>query len=207
MKRLLNSRYIPLIVSFFLLFVFALWITDFVRSVVVMPLLYLAWLGAIIFKSLPHAFFWAVFILAAVIIAARSFSKKEDEPTFRKRMGGSYRSPIEGWARLIKNADEGEYSRWQLAQALNRLTWEMMGYKDRPSIQQMEAILKDNDSEIPEDILDYFQAGLQPYYPKSVPRFLSRYRFRRSQTPLNLEPGRVIQFLEERFDHQTGGSL
>jgi hypothetical protein len=200
----MKSRFIPLIVSVFLTIILALWITDFVRDIIAVPLLYLIWLSSLIFKSLPDGFFWSVFILVVIILAFRSFSKTGQTRLKRKRSATAYRSPVEGWARLIKNAEEGEYSRWQLAKSLNRITWDLWGYEERPSLQEMENRLQ-TEALTPE-IQAYFLAGLQPYLPNPTSRFLARWNRRRRSTPLSLSPETVVQYLEDHFDNPMGES-
>ncbi|MFC1975667.1 hypothetical protein ACFLXQ_04655, partial [Chloroflexota bacterium] len=47
-----------------------------IRENIVTPLLYLAWIGQLIFESIPQMALWAVFLMIALIIALKSLARK-----------------------------------------------------------------------------------------------------------------------------------
>lgn len=168
-------------------------VQDFIRNLIT-PLLYVFWVGILLFRSIPQEGVWAAFVVMALLIAAVSLFKRQP---------GSRRPPppkpprqerIESWARLIRQADKETYYRWQLAQHLRKLTLEAMAHEERTSSKQIQQQLTAGRLEIPPEIEAYLQASLTSF---------NRLALSRSDAALALELGDFVSFLEDRFQDQV----
>lgn len=196
------KRFLPLIGVLGLAAILGFFIKDFVRVVIVEPLLQVFWLVSLFLQSLPQFLFWMLFVLVALIIAVRSLGrgKRVDEPV--RRQGGPPGGPVAVWSRLIQHAEAGGYSKWQLSQSLAKLSWALLGDGERLSAQQIDARIKAGQFDLPPEISAYFQAGMMPYQP--VSKLKSRLSLRKSSTPLDLNPEQVIRFLEDELNPLKG---
>jgi hypothetical protein len=108
------------------------------------------------------------------------------------------------WARLIQHAERGGYSRWQLAQSLAKLTWDIFGDGEPLTAQQIDARIKAGDLKLPPEVQAYFEASMSPYQP--MPRFRRFFLGKTSTAPLDLNPERVVNHLEDKLNPLTGDS-
>ena len=183
---------------------FGFLVRDFVREVIVQPFLYVIWFITLFLRSLPQFFFWIVFVLLALFVAARSLRgrKQVAQKVYREpaQLGG----PVAVWARLIHHAERGGYSRWQLAQSLAKLTWDIFGDGERLTAQQIDARIKAGQLKLPPEIQAYFAASMTPYQPTS--RFRRFLLGKGSATPLDLNPEQVVAHLEDKLNPLRGDS-
>ena len=194
-------RFVPLIISLALSMLLAFLIRDFVREVIVLPFLQLAWYVSLILRSFPDSLFWILFVLVALVVAVRSLFREPPEGGRVRRTGRDQGGPVTNWARLMEHAEKGGYSKWQLSQSLTKLTWEILGRERSAGIQQIEHDIQSYALDLPPEIRAYFEAGLLPYQPISA--FKRRFQ-KQTKTPLDLPPEQVIQYLEQQLDPLTG---
>jgi hypothetical protein len=189
-KRLLQSGLILLLAA-----ALAPFFVDFVREVVVIPLLYLFWLARFVFESFPQDNLWLVFLgLVSLIMLISLIDKRRSKPA-------PFLSPtpepgrVESWEALLRRAQQDDYFKWRLAQQLQRLTLAIIAHQEGETFQQARLALRQGRLELPPQLLAYFQASLQPlgYLPQHQ-RFFSR---KPTPSALNLDPHLVIHYLEE----------
>jgi len=193
-----KNRFLPLIISLALAGLLAFLVKDFVREVIIRPFLYVLWYLTLFLKSLPEFFFWGLFILIALIMAGKSLAKGSEPRKSTHEEKASQGGPVAVWARMAEHAERGGYSRWQQAQALARLTWHVLGDGERLSLYQIqERLYRDETLDLPPEIKAYFQACMLPYQP--LPRF-GRRKLEARFAPLNLDPGEVVKFLEDKLN-------
>ena len=196
-----GNRFLPLIIVLILAGFLGFLIQDFVREVIVTPFLYIFWYVTLFLKSLPEFLFWGIFILITLIIAIKSLPGPEDIIEQRRVGKRNQEGSVALWSRLIHHAEKGGYSKWQMAQLLSKLTWDILGDGERLSIQQIDKRLKAGDLDLPPEIKAYFRAGILPYYP--VSRFQHFFQARREATPLDLDPEEVVRYLERKLNPLT----
>jgi hypothetical protein len=172
------------------------------RENIVGPLVYLAWVGQLIFLSIPQIGLWAIFIFIALIIALRSLAK-ERTPRPKEPMPEAGRTKrIATWAKLIRQVDEDFYYQWQLAQALLKLTVQALANNERVERSEIRRRLEQGIIEdMPPEILAYLQAGMTSFahFSEKKPRF----GWGKHTSPLDVDPAQVIQYLEDKIEHRT----
>jgi hypothetical protein len=186
---------------------------DVTREMLVVPLLYILWLGRLLWQSLPQALLWILFLALGLYVAVKSLSVGRD----RAHRGRPVReSPVDNvgypgsvavWARRVESARHGEYYRWYLARHLGKLAQEVLAYRARLAPDQVKSnqVFKENRVDVPPEIGAYFEAGQQLTPPRRVrfPRLsglVSRLRSPAENPPLGLDPERVVWFLESQLE-------
>ncbi len=184
------------ILSFFL--------QSLMRESIVEPLLYLVWIGQLIFLSIPQVTLWALFLLIIVVVALGSLHKKEPPPPRVPPPDTGRVERIGKWTTALQRADEDFYYQWQLAQKLQRLTVEALANNERVDPYEIRQRLERGTDKIPPDILTYLQAGMTSFSHFAGNK-KSRLRFglKKQASPLDLDPEHVIQFLEDTLEHHT----
>jgi hypothetical protein len=102
---------------------------------------------------------------------------------------------------LLRQADQEDYYKWQLAQRLNRLVVAALAHDERVEAREIRRRLAAKQLDLPADIQAYLEAGMTSFSHFLGPRY--RYPWRRHTTPLDLDPERLIQFLEDNLDYYT----
>ena len=185
--------FIPLILTLLLALVLFLSVEDFLRSVLISPLLYVAWIVSLIAESLPHGVIWAGFLLIMLIIAFASLRNEKQEEYYASQLPNWNKGSVEKWANLLDNAQKDRFTKWRLANDLKRLTRRLTTNADSGESVHDQYLL-----DLPDKITAFFEAE----QPTRVPfrKWLSQYRNDELDSPLDLDPEIVIQYLEEQLN-------
>ena len=192
------SRFTPLVIIIVASGILSFWVRDFVREVIVQPLLLIMWYTSLVLGSFPDTFFWVLFILAFTILALRSLARGLPRERQRRQEGFALGGPVSTWSRLVHHSSDGGYSQWQLSQSLCKLTWQLLQDERSKSMRHIEDGLRTQKLDLPADIQAYFEAGLLPYQPMSK---MKRRLGLESDTPtLDLDPALVVDYIEASVD-------
>jgi hypothetical protein len=202
-----KSRFIPLLVVLLLTGLFVLFVHDFARQVIVLPLAYAGWVALLLLRSIPQWAFWMILILVALIIAGKSLSggpsKRAEAPAWSVRNHG----PTASWLLLLEQAESQEFSRWRLSRDLGRLAWAILNLDDSSESfdrQRFKERLLQPELNAPHETAAYFLIGIAPFQSSRRPWL---WRWRKaidSPTPLELHPSRVVSYLENQLHAFTG---
>ena len=161
------------------------------------PLLYVFWIGLLLFRSIPQEIIWGAFVFIALLIAVVSLSQKQ---SWSRRLPVPQVSPperIESWAKLIRQSKQETYYRWQVAQHLRRLTLEALAQNERVTSREIQQRLLAGQLNLPPEIEAYLKASLTSF--NRLSEAAPRSRFGQPASPLDLEVEEFITFLEHRF--------
>jgi hypothetical protein len=166
----------------------ALLLRDFVRGNVIIPFLkVLRFLD-----DLPQDLIWFFFIGIILFFAYKTLIKWKIPWSKSRRTQVKNQGQIEVLAELIRKANQGDYFRERLAQYLGDLTLNILAHRERLTPEIMKERLKSGTLDVPPEILVYLQAGLI---------WDSPHHRRREKTPqLDLDPKRIVQFLEHQLE-------
>lgn len=198
----MKNRFLPLILSLLLAAVLVFLVEDFVRQVIVTPLLYASWFVTLVLGSLPQWVFWVAFVVIALIIARKSLA---GGTTARQRVWAppaSSLGPVVTWAALLDRAKTQDYARWRLAQGLKRLTQDILALEKRSDFYGREEQWKNSKTILPSAIETYFEAPPPEFKP--LFRLWHRGRTGSHSAALDLAPETVVKYLEERLVLFTG---
>ena len=218
-----SARILILLLTFGVLLVAALTLIlrDWVRDVILTPILFLLWLGGLLIRSTPQWVFWAVFLVLALLILANSFApgKRLDQNVERAEPERPRRERVLFWAKQIHWRARRDFSPMGSAEPLRKLILEALAFQERLSIAEVEQRLESGELDVPPAVRMCLQhrPTSEPYSPVS---FWGRLRQRwadlgrwaqvlvsgliepRSPTqpsPFESEMESVAQFLEDRL--------
>jgi hypothetical protein len=176
------------------------------RSTIVMPILYMAWMADLIFRSVPGWLWWAWFLVILVIIALRSLRGRARNAGSRSVIRPPVDGPARAWAIRVRTAGQGEYFRWRLAHDLAELALQFTAYRDHRGLAKYDRGEYIETLNAPPDVLAYFQAGLKapPWQPVDrLSRVTRFWRPIKDDSPLALDPSKAVQFLEGQVEHES----
>ncbi len=137
-----------------------LWLRDFVRESILIPLAYLFWLAGILIRSTPQALFWIIGLLIGLVIAIRSLyaARKPVEEPLSREMQTPPRHRVAFWTVQVKLAREG-YSRARFADFFTKLALEVMAFREQASPSEIEERLQRGELSTPPEIAAYLDAS------------------------------------------------
>jgi len=194
-----------LLAGLILVVILGLLLQGVTRASFVMPLLYMAWLADLFFRSVPGWLWWAWFLVIAIIFAARSLRARAGADLTERGDRRLTEGAIHTWVARIQSSRHGDYFRWRLARDLAELALQFLAYRDRGDLgprdrSQYVALLG-----APPEIQAYFHMGLTapPWQPQDVRARLARLRRpTRQDSPLEIEPAVIAQFLEGQLEKE-----
>jgi hypothetical protein len=168
---------------------------DFVREVIVIPLLYLIWILRFLFDTISQDSLWLFILVLIALVMLFSLIDKGRFRPLRPPPLSPQPGRVESWETLLRQSQQDDYFRWRLAQQLQRLTLAIMAHQSGETLHQTRLALRHGQLKMPPRVLAYFQASLQPLGYLPQPRTL--FSAPPPPSPLHLDPNQVVQFLEE----------
>jgi len=165
----------------------------------IMPFLFIVWVGQLLFETIPQAIIWGLFVAIALLIAGCSLFKRSALSPTAPRLQPPPEGRIESWARLIEQSKQETYYRWQLAQPLQELAIDVLAYRQRSTPRQIKQQLVGNPLDLPPEIQAYLQASMTSFSHLLADR--SRFRPGSAPTPLDLALEEIVQYLEDQLDY------
>ncbi len=172
------------------------------RASLVMPIMFLAWLIGLFFRSVPGWVWWAWFLIIALVFAARSLRTYIKPMPAELPPRGPAQGAIRAWAGRLQAAEHGGYFRWRLAHDLAELSLQLWSYHERSDVSRGNRGAAIERLAAPPHIAAYLRMGLAapPWQAQDLRSRLERlWRHDEEDAPLKLDPTTVVQFLEEQL--------
>lgn len=196
----MRKHLLPLIAILTIAGILAFLLQDYARHFIA-PTLFLLWIGRLLLESIPQVIIWGVFVAIALIIAGRSLLKRGSIPRPIRRAEAALPGRIGSWVKLIQQADQEAYYKWQLAQPLSELIVAVLAHHERLTPKQIREKLVANNLDLPPELQAYLQASVTSFSHLLAPR--SRFRPGAPASPLDHNLEQIAQFLEDKLDYQT----
>jgi hypothetical protein len=181
----------------------ALVLHEFTREVFLSLLIRISWYVRQYMDILPQPILWVMFIAIAIVIAARSLLKRKSTPVVTSEVTRLRMGRVHNLMQAINRTSEGLYFKWRLAQHLLGLTVNTLAHQERTTSNLVRERLKSGGLDAPSEIEAYLLAGLTPVLSTPA-NLLTRLRQAILPThrisPLDLDPEKVIQFLEDQLE-------
>lgn len=161
------ARFVPLIIMLVISVGLSFWMRDFVRDVIVRPMLMLGWLATMMYNSLSDALLWGLFLFIGGIIALRSLLGGRRYQRLHRDEGPVAGGAVSDWSRQVQRASESGYAQWRLAQSLGKLSWRLLQDERSKKMRDIEVGLRAQKLVLPPEIQAYFEAGMSSYRPMS----------------------------------------
>jgi uncharacterized membrane protein YccC len=191
-----KKRFLPLAISLLAASVLAFVVEGFIQRALVAPLLYVFWFITLLFSSVPQVLYWAAFIITALVIASLSVPRAKPVKTRDQASLSGNQGAVAAWAALLRVSRESGFSRQSMAQALRRLSRDLMFPDEHVGYHELEARIEQTSSALPPEIAAYFQAH--------IPETRSRFRPGSRSHALDLDPQHVVAYLENKLDPLAG---
>jgi len=199
----MKRRFLPLVASLLLTIVLVIAVEDFLRQVIVDPLLQVAWFVTLVLGSIAQEIYWALFIILALVIARKSLVKGKTLGRKSPTLKISNQGPVAIWCVLLERAEAQAFSRWRLAQAFRKLTRDLLSPEESLN-QRPQNDWGQVKSVLPPEIVAYLEAPLPSY--RGIARLWRRRRANGHAMDLDIDPEHIVTYLEEILDPITGES-
>jgi hypothetical protein len=176
---------------------------DFAREAIVVPLLYVLWLGRLLFRSIPQPLLWSLFLTLVLFVAVRSLGKRGGSVGGMREAEAESPGRVWVWARRIQLAARGDYSRWRLAHYLRKLILDVLAHRERLTPEQLKRRLGTGEVVAPPAVQAYLRAGLMPMPSGPIglfSRLRQQLRSRARPSPLDAGLESAVQFLENQLE-------
>jgi hypothetical protein len=114
-----------------------------------------------------------------------------------------YWGRVHSLKQAIYSTSQGDYFKWRLAQYLLNLSIEALAHRERTTPERIKQRLMSRTLEAPSEIEAYLLTGLTPIFTKHtnlIERIKQTLGLTPRISPLDLDPERVVQFLEEQLE-------
>lgn len=171
-----------------------------VRNYLTLPFEFFAWLFRSVYLLIPRHIFWLVFLVLAYWIAIRSLQSHTKEPKNEySHLPDQYGEPK--IARIVRyiNLSYRPFYRHRLNHTLSEIALQAFAYRLQINQQQARLRLSKDQLDLPEDITEFFKAGLPPWplQTSQQPNFLKRLTLSRSAQAQTIEEvDKALNFLE-----------
>lgn len=176
---------------------------EFVRDVLLPPVLQFLWFANLALQSIPPVALWAYFLLVALRSIARSFRGARAVHRVAGESPDDLTGRVHTWARRIRLTHRGRYSKRQLAYYLAVLAADLDTYREGGDTRESKDRLRYGRGNAPPEIRDYFRAGLTPPVWERRERLSARLkgllRDPLPTSPLDAAPDAVIAYLEAQL--------
>lgn len=169
---------------------------DVVQRAVVVPLAYLFWILNLFYQSTPQLVDWSLIVLAAMILLVQSLGSKPRYGVRRPSRARPAQGPVEKLAEWIHKSKGGIYFKWLVANRLGNLAYQMLVQREGDPSRSVFAPLVGADWRPSTHLQNYLETGLHGSFAE-YPR---ARRMSRSTSPLDLEIGEAVTFLESQLE-------
>lgn len=184
----------------------ALVLRDFMRESVVVPLLYGLWIARLYIESLPQTLFWALLIIAALVIAGGSLIGRRKPRAKARAIEGEPKGRVTQWALRIRLGTQGDYFRARLARRLGQLALATLAHRQHRPMEEIREMIESGELDGPKEIAAYLQAGLARDRSTLRREAASSWPWTHKASPLDLDPAQIVTYLEDKSRGAKGGS-
>lgn len=191
MKRLLPFAVILTIAA-----IASPFLSDIIRELIVLPLLYVFWIGRFLLQAIPQEILWGLFVGLLAITLIISLMARHKSKTRLRQPTTAPQGRVEGWADLLHQAQRDPYFKWRLAQRLQKLTLSTLAHQRSISLKQIRQQLRQGQLDgLPPELQTYFLASLRSL--AQLPAKSHPFQSRSTPSELDLDPMRVVYYLQQ----------
>jgi hypothetical protein len=152
-----RRHHVPLLIFLLVAGLLSLLLRGFLRQVVFIPLLELAFTLYLTYHSLPQNVLWAVFLALAIAVALRSLPlgrprREETAPP------SPARGRVATLAELAAAVGDSDYARWQLAGVVEALALEMLQQRSGAPVAVVRRRITAGEVDLPPPLRALFEA-------------------------------------------------
>jgi hypothetical protein len=183
--------------AFLVALVLAFVLQDVVRMVVVLPLAYLWWGFSLLYGAIPQVVLWVGLIILVAFLLLHSLTSLNTRAPLEEKVVRTSHGNIEELALVLEKTRDGIYNKWKVANRLGRLARDLLIQRGDRESEKVVGPLTGHDWQPSEPVRAYLEVGLNGSF---ADYHNPRWRFNRPQpTPLDLEAGEAVEFLETQI--------
>jgi hypothetical protein len=194
------KRYFVFLSIVFTIFLLTLILRDFVREKIIVPILKIAQ----IVEEIPQALLWfsLILIIPIFVLGRLRGLFLMDFPVRNKQI--KQKGKIAPLVHLIEKARNEDYFRRKLSRYLGDLTVGILAYRKKSTPEMIKERLWAGTLDIPQEMRDHLKIVLEDnglQFKKRKKRFIffkNPYHYR------ELDPLRVVEFMEEQLEIENG---
>ncbi|MCL4868025.1 MAG: hypothetical protein KJ063_03575 [Anaerolineae bacterium] len=190
-----------------LILILAVTFREYARQSLAPGLLYLLWVSQRIFLSLPQAFWYSLFLLAALILSLRSLRQRDIPINQPAATNNRYFGRVEDLSRLAAQAQHSRYFAHRLERLLVDLLLESLGHEPPLTLWQTQEAMAQARGRVPAHVYTFLQqhtaqgnsGDLLAPVPNRLTTLTQRLRGRH-QSSLSPTLREVIHYLEQQLE-------
>jgi hypothetical protein len=173
-----------------------------IQETVVIPAAFIVWNLGLMYRAFSQGIWWWVVVFIVLLMLAFSLAP---QATFRRRSEAKpkpQQGQVEGLAIWLRRAEGGIYFKWLIANKLGKLAYQLLLHRESGRPRSVFAPLVGMDWEPTKDLQKYLETGLHG----SFADFPNSGRFSAPRkTPLDLDVGEAVDFLESQVENSRSG--
>ncbi len=196
----IRRRLLLALAGLVLISVLAYFLREYVGRYLLTPLLYLLWIARIFYRIIPQSITWSLLLLFFVVLAFSSLRTQRRRRRARPLFLKERETRLETWLSWIAAQPLGSYSRWRLANRLSYLAIEAISQAERLPPEEVRRMIVHSELDLPPEIHRYMLAGLDRMELEPNRGLLARWFPRSRSAGLDLDPARLVDFIETRLE-------
>jgi hypothetical protein len=183
---------------------------DWVRSAVVVPVMYFLWLISNILNSVDQQILWSILLLLALAVLAQGLFSRSRTATSPLEEEGPLRSQgrVMYWLIYVNLILKGVYNRSYFSEELKRLILSVIALRERQLPIDVEKRILSGDMPVPEQVLLIFKNPRRNMAGTPSEKIIQAIKVRVKPNSAENRPGKlddlqaVITFLEEQMERR-----
>ena len=134
-------------------FLFAVFfIEDFVRDILIRPMMYTAWVAELFVRSLPQYLFWGMFVLGAAIWGLRLIRFRAPRRPRKRTVSIGHQGPVARWQGQLRRARMLDYGRFNLNRSLRKLVLDLTMTEAEENLSGPATSESPPETDVPEEL-------------------------------------------------------
>jgi len=174
---------------------------NLIYEIIIVPFAYLWWVLGLYYRFLPQVAIWVLLIAVILFTAIRGLLM--EIPVGKRMLVKKKKSegPVEALSLLVQKSKQGNYYKWLIANRLGKSARELLDQREARGIKQKFTRLKGRGWNPPKDVEAYLESGVNG----SFADYPQRTWAGSPSTPLDLNPQKVIEYLESEMENNRNG--
>ena len=142
-------------IVFIAIVVFAIIYREPLIEVVLVPILYILWLGNLIFKSFDQRCIWLLALVITLLVSLSLSRSKQKQPKANLKLPQRRDlavGRIRFWQGQIRVGSSSVYARTYRRSELRQLTFKVLAYQDNCSIEEVRTRLRSGQLQVPAEV-------------------------------------------------------
>jgi len=172
---------------------------DLVDQLILIPIAYLLWLLHLVYISMNQSVWWIAAVVLALVIIGQSLLpeikfERKIIPFARRARGN-----VESLALTVQRSKTGIYFKWQVANRLGKLAYQILLQREHGKPRSVFAPLTGEGWEVEPSVRQYLEKGLHGSFAE-FPNSRWGIFAKPQKTPLDHDVADVVEFLETRVE-------